>query len=116
MSIKKSRKNHAKLQYNAKLQLIIHVQHNLNEGNWWRIDGNLGGSSSTFWIWRHRTFIKATLFTQILYPWKAIAEEIPMMVIMLDLVAIWWSYVQAEFASKNHSNIDNSCNAIGQLP
>jgi len=59
MSIKKSRKNHAKLQYNTKLQLIIRVQHNLNQGNRWRIDGNLGGSSSTFQIWRHRTFIKA---------------------------------------------------------
>ena len=50
MSIKKSRKNHAKLQYNTKLQLIIQVQHNLNQGNRWRIDGNLGGSSSTFQI------------------------------------------------------------------
>src|SRR5258708_2639639 len=41
MSIKKSRKNHANLQYNTKLQLIIRLQHNLNQGNRWTTDGTL---------------------------------------------------------------------------
>jgi len=46
------RGNHAKLQYNVELRLIIQVQRNLHKQNPLKIDGDPGGSPFTFRIWK----------------------------------------------------------------